>query len=293
MIRHEVSLRGDTPPKLRLGPGRKVILLAHGYNVSERRARRAYSAFEQHLAEAVPTLREELLCVHWPGDTPGAGFLVYPWKVRQAPHIASTLAEFLSAQPRSCEIVVVGHSLGCRLLLSTLSQLPETGARVSVAFLMAGAVPVNEVMAGGPLNTCFSAQRRSVVLFSPDDRVLRLSFWAGESFAGKVPMEPGDTGDYPRPPKSGTGLPEAIGLHGRPRGAFNRARLMPYFGHNDYWKSPWTARGLAHELGYVHATPDPPRAGPPVRTLPGRGDAPERSGPMARLASTLRRRRLR
>src|SRR5439155_24462121 len=106
-------------------------LLLHGYNVSEREAEREFSDFEDALTSIAPPLSSELGRVLWPGDwgVPFVRGLSYPWRVRTAIACAPQLADYISRRVTPggtpTAVVIVAHSLGCRLVLEALHRLGQ------------------------------------------------------------------------------------------------------------------------------------------------------------------------
>jgi hypothetical protein len=104
------------PPKFQCGPGDFVVLV-HGYNVTQENARESYARFRWWL-ERFQT-NTHVLELHWPGDRKGGNLsgACYPWKIATARQSGVLLAEWLCKQHVGARFTLVGHSLGCRLVL--------------------------------------------------------------------------------------------------------------------------------------------------------------------------------
>lgn len=239
-------------------PGRKVLLV-HGFNTTQAEAEEGYDAFRELIARQAPRLASRLCPLYWPGDSQLKGG-AYPWLVDRAAEAGALLAGWLAEQED--EMVIVAHSLGCRLTLEALAQVPlDQGPRIRL-FLMAAAVPVG-------LFEDDTALRRAVVradsidiLHSRADGVLAFWFRLGQTAA------PGEA-DL---------LPEAVGLRGRPgKRLWTRAVEMPGYDHGQYWGGHRMASHLSHRLGAAVAKPRPIRLNAQPRLVRERPDPPARA----------------
>jgi pimeloyl-ACP methyl ester carboxylesterase len=220
----------------RLAP--RLILLIHGFQNSEDAARSSYREFRDALRAAL-WLRDEsaLGCFwefHWPGDHPiGAiSLATYAVRVPEAREAGRLLALHLGTLNERQEVILVAHSLGCRVALEALRFIRDNeayrGARVRTVCLLAAAVP-NLLCIGEErpfakrLEGC-----REHVLCSSRDRVLFLAFPLGQHLYGE----------------KGT----AVGRHGQPRGRWSR-RLPTGLGHSGYWSSYKVAEYIGAVLG--------------------------------------------
>lgn len=199
----------------------RIVLLVHGYNSSPAKAYKAFLPFKWDLLDRAPALTGQVGFVTWPGYWSNVfSPTSYHWMVRRAKDCAAELqryieerADITGARPT---IVVVAHSLGCRLVLEALKELnPAQQAAVQLV-LMAAAYPVNLASQ----NAMKLRPLRSVVLFSSSDSVLRGPWFAlGEKLAGDA----------------GGGWPEAVGVWGRPMfSAWLTREPMDDFGHGTY-----------------------------------------------------------
>lgn len=220
-------------------PRRRFILLLHGYNVSEKGGQKALHGFERRLRRYSASLGGDLGWLMWPGDlkVPLIGGAAYPFKVTAASKIGERIARFLEKLRNHngdpSEIVVVAHSLGCRVTLEALRTLLERGAPANISImLMAAAVPVSEIQQGGRLRAAALYALRRAVMHSKHDWVLQTLFRAGQS------LTPGEKF-----------WPQAVGTAGQPGEVWGESFLMQGFGHSSYWSSAETAKIFAQWMG--------------------------------------------
>lgn len=239
-----------------------VVLLVHGYNNDRKEAERAFAFFLDHL----PAGPWRAGGYQWPGDADlgpvqWLDFLGYPAEIPDARAAAAELAGYLRELARAnpaLELTLVGHSLGCRLILEMLDRLRAPRPAIRHVLLMAAAVPVKLVQRGGRLQRAAMHARERLVLYSPDDLVLRFAFPPGQALARVLGHEE-------------EVYAAAVGLHGEPSDFASEPPLEACGnGHGDYWKDRDAADYLARKLGAAVA-----RA-PAGRCLPGR------DGPQAR-----------
>jgi len=214
------------------------ILLIHGYNVEERAGQDSMHWLRGELIEGCRALAPEILTVTWPGNKtwlkggPAAYFKIVP----VAAEAGRLLYEALMAEARinldASEIVIVAHSLACRLTLEFLRHLDRASRpprlKKVVAILMAAAVPSD-------MSDLIAAARRNadeiIVLHSKDDKVLRKWFRRGQTAA-----------------REGW-FPEAIGFEGNPHDPpWSYHQPMAGYDHGDYWKSRSTADVIGKQL---------------------------------------------
>lgn len=223
----------------------RAVLLVHGFNNNVDEARAAYRQFRAHLPQGTWRLGE----VQWPGDADFGflqwfDFLSYPTEIPDAEHSADRLAKFLVRLARAnptLELTLVGHSLGCRLILEMLDRFAGGASNPVPAIrhilLMAAAVPVALSEPGKRLQKAGSRAHERLVLFSPADLVLGLAFPAGQLAARVLKYE--DAVYF-----------EAVGLHGHPESFASETPLQACGnGHSDYWKDERAAAYLAQKLG--------------------------------------------
>jgi pimeloyl-ACP methyl ester carboxylesterase len=271
------------------GPGGgEMLLLLHGYNNHRAEAEAAYQAFR---VRQEPVLRgplnqplDTLLAdTFWPGDARLPGVLDrldplhYPTALATArDEVAPLLAQCLLEDPvRPARLHIVGHSMGCRLALELIEQLPRDGGPViGRVALMAAAVPTFMLQPGGRFEYALARAEAVCVMSSVDDAVLQLAFPFGQTLAG--PWNEGF-------------LPEALGRHGRvPAGAGAQVAQVPIdgAGHSDYWGWAGPRDGRALSAGERAANAQAARTLSDFLNL----NAPPRREPVAAAPAPMRRR---
>lgn len=236
-------MQGLVPIRL-LDPRRRGILLIHGYNVNEEEAVHKLGEFRTALAQFSPTLLPDTFICTWAGNwnIPGLRPAAYPFMLRNARESAQTLLEVILdwyARPSAPEeLVIVAHSLGCRLTLEMLAGLQRhglpKGLRKLIVFLMAAAVPTEHLEPGGSLDGALRMPKVKVVMHSQSDSVLSTVFGLGQTLA-----------------RDGW-FPEAVGLRGFPKAApWSLTEQMQAFDHGDYWVEAETAEIVCRVLGIV------------------------------------------
>ena len=214
------------------------ILLIHGYNVAERGGQSSMAQLRYALTEGCAELGSQIMTITWPGNEGWlrGGPAAYFAKVDVARRAGRLLYVSVVAEHRndmgSRELVIIAHSLGCRVTLEFLRHLdradrPPRLERV-VVMLMAAAVPTE-------LNDLYDAARQNadeiVVLHSTDDTVLRRWFRLGQTVA-----------------REGR-FPEALGYAGNPRvPPWSYQQQMVGYDHGDYWLSSPTADVIGAQL---------------------------------------------
>ena len=235
-------------------PKRRFIVFVHGFNNDQKTANHSYKTFRANLKKALGhTVRPEsnglpdVGFFHWPGDSTSfverylESWRVYPRSIKNARESAQRLAIYLKrlAERADLDVYLVGHSMGCRLILELLAR-PESGQLgfppVRLAALMAAAVPVALV---GPWGYLGGAARRAglqaLIFHSSYDMVLGFAFPPGQFLAFKLGIE---TAVYRR----------ALGLDGAP-GLPATQQPMVGYGHSYYWPSWSVAQDVAKSLG--------------------------------------------
>ena len=231
-----------------------VVMLVHGYNVDLCAACRSYTDFQRSFAKWPAARRWPLVRVFWPGDAAWGPFKIaaYPFKPQTAKDSADRLVTVLrklrGPRGRQVQVSLVGHSLGCRVVLEALDRLTRMARedpsaslpQIHAVCLMAAAVPVHEVDKDGSLHETCKDAKHTLFLYSPDDLVLRFAFPLGQTGARLF----GERNVYLR----------AVGLHGKPeRFPTYRRRVFKQpgkgAGHGDYWSSRIAAEDVARYLG--------------------------------------------
>ncbi len=217
------------------GAWRHLLILVHGFNNAESEATAKYKHYVESVLslEARPSqvLPDAVADFHWPGNEAVGPFAIadvagYPVDVERALDTVAPLATYLrrliAARPGARRISLVGHSLGCRVILETMRRIgPAAGPPFAVVNLMAAAAPVALAEAGQALATAPMAAATLLKAHSRADWVLWLAFPAGQFAAWTLGFEAAAYG-------------EAIGRHGNPPG-FGDAVRREGNGHGDYW----------------------------------------------------------
>jgi hypothetical protein len=217
----------------------RLVVLIHGFANSQRKAERSYDAMVRKLIRATPGPDLAVGTVwefHWPGDNPVplVNQLTYFKRITPAKLAGAELARWIAQRRPRQSVVILAHSLGCRVALETMKALPAEraargggGAGVHAVFLLAAAVPVSACRFGGDYA---AAVRPSVehAFHSRFDTTLRLAFPPGQMLGG----EPGD----------------AVGVDGHPLGRWD-GRLQTNLTHGRYWKSKRVAAEVCVQLG--------------------------------------------
>jgi Alpha/beta hydrolase of unknown function (DUF900) len=219
----------------------EFVMLVHGYNDDRTYADCAYANFlSQCSAVSGGLFRIPVAKLQWPGDETNAvaGTVEYPRALEHAIQSSAILAVFLEALARNAQggaltIHWVAHSMGNRLVLETIQMLRAKGVaiRFSSFALMAAAVRVGAVDVGGPLRTAAQTSTSLSVLYSTHDEVLEWAFPVGQTAA-----------------RDGF-FPEAIGRHGYPENLGGITQGFNWFGHSDYWFSPYSAAFVLANMG--------------------------------------------
>ena len=222
-------------PEVSLGvsaAAHRYILLIHGYNVDKRRAKDSYEKFKWRLLEdSTVALDNDIIHLYWPGD---ARFrlvseMSFPVQPKRAMHTARALAKYLAKriqeQDQDCELIFIGHSLGCRVIVETLCKLysQEYNNRLTPTriFLMAAGIPVSMVHNQNRLWKGIQGSNPRVVYYSRKDKVLQYAFPVGQTAAI-------DDNQL---------LPEAVGSRGRPTEVWGAESEEMSYGHSSYWTS--------------------------------------------------------
>lgn len=252
----------------RLVTGRRLrqsnlVFLIHGWNIHSGPAADEYDRLLDRLERRSPPVMDTIFTVTWPSQRS------YSAAVALAPQAGKAFASFLTEErliATARSILLVGHSLGCRLILEALSALRdkregEAKHTSLVVALMAAAVPVALVETSGFLFAPAMFADFARVYYSPSDAVLGAPFRVAETKAGEGIM------------------PEAVGLRGKPvQGTWDIRRHMIGYAHGSYWSRDEMLDELANlvapELGQLATTQIPNRDSDrrllPSRVLPAR-----------------------
>lgn len=219
----------------------RLVILIHGYQTSEDKARRLFERFHEALRARATGGLGAVWEFHWPGDHEDKLLSVatYPDSVVKARVSGQLLAErWLAERQRSQSAVLVAHSLGCRVALETVKWILDhpdyDGARIEALFLLAAAVPVDLC---SPEESFARKHRESSehVFYSRRDRVLQFSFDPGQHGAGE----------------SGY----AVGRYGEPIAGRWDTRKDTRLAHRRYWPSRAVAEGVVDLLGPLRWRP--------------------------------------
>lgn len=211
------------------------LILIHGFNTSEEDALRVMRPFQKLLEEAFGPGAPSVLTSTWAGKSPLLQ-LGYPFRISFACASAQALLVEIQRRYRSApqeDLILVAHSLGCRLVLEFLALLSQVGkpgglGRLTIV-LMAPAVPVHRVEPGGSLEPGLAAADRLHILHSHSDEALGWVFRSGQTAA----MD--------------GWFPHAVGLAGDPFSRDVRDDLSP-LGHNGYWHSRAAALAVGRAI---------------------------------------------
>ncbi|MGK7886599.1 MAG: alpha/beta hydrolase [Crocosphaera sp.] len=223
----------------------EIIILIHGYNVSEEGAKEAYTKFENNFnfsCKKMSSLSQAIYWFLWPSDKPNKldSAICYYKTVRSAKICGKKLAEYLNqlefnySNNKPPRIILIGHSLGCRVLLEALKETKKEHKQWEI-FLMAAAVPVNLIKAGELLDLKRDNTEKYNILYSQKDLVLKIAFPPGQRLAGEASRE-------------------AVGFKGNPRIGFWSNRKQVNYDHSGYWKGEEAAEWIALQLGVLKTT---------------------------------------
>jgi pimeloyl-ACP methyl ester carboxylesterase len=240
---------------------RNILILVHGFKNTTSDANASYKLqlglLEKHFMRS-PAAPDAIIFFHWPGNFGWVGATGYPWDIRRAVESADRLARYIADYPRPSDpgafkVTIIGHSLGCRLILEMLNRLPPRARlSVQVVSLMAPAVPVELVDIGGDLHPTILSPRHILKCFSHHDWVLRFAFQNGQQAAYALGIEDEFYG-------------EAVGLKGHPTAM--GIPIQTRHGHSDYWGNRAVAEEYSKAIDETFR-PLPPVPQPAVWSLP-------------------------
>jgi pimeloyl-ACP methyl ester carboxylesterase len=185
------------------------------------------------------------LAIHWPGDHPlgkVASVLTFSRRVKPADESGVRVASLLE-KSYSRTVIMVGHSLGCRVVLSAMAALQGSRARVRAVYLMAPAVPEADCWDDSVYARSNVRGALQIVRSSRKDRVLQQAFRPG--MFGARGFAPG----FGR--NGGRAVGRACGPPGRWTGGWWATSTE--LKHESYWVSQDMARQLAIATGTAHA----------------------------------------
>lgn len=225
---------------------KRSIILVHGFNTSENDAMQGFASFEKALQRALgfrsTAVLGHLCGVVWPGFHRIKAFsrATYSARISDAGTSGLRLADALNQLGRNHDVVLVGHSLGCRVVLEALSQIEEwgteyQGAQVLHAFLLAPAVPEFNCQGGAAFERNHRSRTREHVLYSKRDLVLLAAFPPGQYLY-----------DDERP-MLGPGT-RAVGRAGGPDDRWDSTHPTG-LDHGDYWSSSTVSAKIVEAVG--------------------------------------------
>jgi pimeloyl-ACP methyl ester carboxylesterase len=236
---HPVGITG-----LQLEAAQRLVLLIHGYNTDLNEAKANYRTLLQNLTKDAETelYRTDLfLGFFWPGDLENraASMGSYPWKVSTAIDAGKMLGIWLAQLNANLQIVIIAHSLGCRVALEAISQLDAVTLDERTRFppiisgvsLMAAAVPVRMCQPRGGQFGKGHKYTSEYVLFSPRDAALGFSFF-GQKMAGEGGWGP------------------AVGFLGHPKKRWDPRRKNTWLSHGEYFQSETASDVVCSLLDY-------------------------------------------
>ena len=217
-----------------------LVLLVHGYNVTQGEALdEAYGKFLKILPER---MNAKFVGILWPGDEKYFSTLRFPWTIGKAEPSAECIAKFvaeIASGSSAKRIIIVAHSLGCRVMLEMFNKLQEADlgpAVIEQFYAMAAAVPVNHLEENGRYREAEDFIEQKYACFSSSDMVLQLAFRLGNPVAALFGEE--------------TGLHfEATGVEGEPRDYWTDSFNFNPNGHSSYWKDFRIASRITRILG--------------------------------------------
>ena len=254
----------------------ELIFFIHGYNNFLYRAERIWiekTRKELFLHGLTSERFGKIILFYWPGDISQFQWLSavsYPFQISVARDAGKRLARYISKIPfpkgNPVKIKFVAHSLGCLLVLETLSLIKAwklTNVEVEDVLLMAAAVPAGSCVEEDGKYRRKVASGREDVMFSSRDRVLHICFPVGQAIAREFPLNGW----------------EAVGRTGKP----NR-RWTNYghekdcgLGHGDYWGHKKSVSRIVDFIQPPSVTRLPKTRETPFRTQVDDMKIPERS----------------
>ena len=159
--------------------GQNVLIATHGFNVNRSDGISCLSNWASLLQLPQSSAFVGLL---WPGDSVWAHGLDYPNEALVANQAGGMAAEFINANFRqAASVSFASHSLGARVVLSTISNLSLPVRRL---LLMAPAIDDDCLTTG--FQTTAAKIGAISVLSSKKDEVLSVAFPLGNLFAGII-----------------------------------------------------------------------------------------------------------
>jgi pimeloyl-ACP methyl ester carboxylesterase len=222
-----------------------LVVLVHGYATNHADAERRYREFVKH-TERASRKRLVFLAIHWPGDHPWGDWpskLTFSLRLKPAKESAARIVSLLE-KSYARSVMFVGHSLGCRVVLSAMASLGSNSrARVQSTYLMAAAVPEADCWDSADFSRANLPQVTQIVRSSQKDKVLQKYFRPGMFLARGFSPGFGRNG--------GRAVGRAGGPPGRWTGGWWATSTELY--HENYWVSQDMARQFTIATGNARA----------------------------------------
>jgi len=229
----------DSQGNVRDRDAERLVILIHGYQNSEDKAGGSYKKFRK-LVRSVALGGERgagaIWEFHWPGNHTLWPVSVFGYPVRiGAARIAGDLLarRWLADRGSHQSVVLVAHSLGCRVALETVWAILDEqqrgnydGARIEAVFLLAAAVPTRLCAPGMAFANRYP-DSKDHVFFSQNDITLRFTFNPGQYVGSERGV--------------------AVGRAGEPRSRWT-TRHDTRLSHGGYWKSQSVAAKVCELL---------------------------------------------
>jgi hypothetical protein len=186
----DIVIRSDTqrnpnpsaplePDLIQAVQGRDLLLGTHGFHVNRDNGIDNLSCWQQWLQLGDNGL---FVGVLWPGDSRWIPYLDYPAEGNEAIKSGQLLAEYISKKlPGAASISLASHSLGARVILETIRNLPPS-VNVKTVTIMAGAI--DDTCLHDEYKDAASRIGKISVLSSQRDDVLKWAFPIGNPVAG-------------------------------------------------------------------------------------------------------------
>jgi hypothetical protein len=212
-----------TPTLIQAIQGRDVLLGTHGFHVNRADGIANLSHWSEWLRLGANGF---FVGVLWPGDARWVPFVDYPIEGDEAIKSGQLLAEYLSANFRGANsLSFSSHSLGARMVLETIRNIPSSFKLNAVAMMAAA---IDDTCLSGEYKDAAARVGRISVLASSCDDVLKWAFPVGNPISGILtrgdPYWHGALGRFgPNPPDQPSSL--------------SRTPILPDswdFGHHSY-----------------------------------------------------------
>jgi hypothetical protein len=170
------------PALLQAVRGRDVLLATHGFNVNRADGMAHLSQWNRWVDLGANGF---FVGVLWPGDSRWLPVLDYPFEGNEAIRSGRLLAGYLVANFGGVNsLSFASHSLGARVVLETILNLPKQAFVLNSLTVMAGAI--DDTCLSDEYANAASRMAQISVLASRRDDVLELAFPAGNPLAGII-----------------------------------------------------------------------------------------------------------